>query len=112
MATITPVSINAGGTAGAQLTFAAASVGGDTIAAAAGAKLLVNNASGSSITVTFTGTLVCPWTNGTVHNVPVTVAAGKVETIPVPGQCVDATLLSCGVTYSAVTSVTVAAITN
>lgn len=110
MATITPVSSAGGATA--VLTFASASGGGDTIAAASGKQvvLLVNNADASSKTVTLAG--VVPCSQGSTHNVATSVAAGKTAEIPVPPQCIDPTTGNVAVTYSAVTSVTVAATTN
>lgn len=106
MATITPVAVT---TAGAAVPKTAASVGGDSIHNASGATLLVLNGSGSSITVTLTG--VVPCSQGATHDKAFTVAAGADEQIPVPAQCVDPTTGFCAVTYSSVTTVTVAATT-
>lgn len=104
MATITPQTISAGGTA---LTLAAATAGGDSVANAKGATLVVKNGDAASKTVTFTG--VVPCSQGSTHNVAVTVAAGAEEHIPVPSQSVDPSTGNAAVTYSAVTSVTVGA---
>lgn len=105
MATITPI---ASSTAGTTLTFAAASGGGDTIATAgySNVKFLVING-GSSITVTFAGSVPC--SQGSTHSVAVTVPTGD-KTITIPAQCINATTGNVAVTYSAVTTVTVAAI--
>lgn len=109
MATITPVAVN---TAGASLTLAAASGGGDTIATALAPRVVfvVRNAGGSSITVTLAGVVAC--SQGSTHNVVVTCPNGQDTDIVVPGQCVNPATGNVGVTYSAVTSVTVGAITN
>lgn len=106
MATITPVSGVASGTA---LTYAAASAGGDTIAVGANpsVSLLVRNA-GSSITVTLAGAINC--SQGQLHNQVVTCPVGDTD-ILIPAHCVDSNG-HCAVTYSGVTSVTIAAIIN
>lgn len=106
MATITPVAVTA---AGAAVPKSAASGGGDSIHNAAGATLLVLNAAVAPITVTLAGAVNC--SQGGLHNKAFTVAAGADEQIPVPAQCVDPTTGFCAVTYSAVTTVTVAATT-
>lgn len=108
MATITPVSID---TAGEAVTYAAATVGGDSIAAGIGntnCKLLIINA-GSSITVTLAGAVTC--SQGALHNSVFTVAAGNTQ-IHIPAQCINPTTGAVAVTYSSVTSVTVAATTG
>lgn len=107
MATITPVSVAAGGSA---VTMTAASAGGDTIANASAARFIVNNGGASSITVTFAGAVPC--SQGQTHTQleQVTVAAGATEHIPVPSAAVNPNTGNAGVTYSAVTSVTVAAV--
>jgi hypothetical protein len=104
MATITPVSLAA---TGSDLTLAAATSGGDTIAAAKDAILVVDNGNGGSITVTFAGEITC--SQGSTHAVAVVVAAGKVRPIPVPTATVDAAAGTAAITYSTTTSVTVAA---
>lgn len=104
MATLTPASL---GATGADLTMAAATSGGDSIASAEGAVLLVTNGDASSKTVTFTGSVEC--SQGSTHDEAVVVAAGKTRPIPVPSRAVSATDGTAAVTYSAVTSVTVAA---
>jgi hypothetical protein len=109
MATITPTNIT---TAGQAITFVAASAGGDTIAGAGNptTQLQVKNGSGSPITVTFTG--VVPCSQGATHNSVATIAAGALEYLDVPPQSVDPVTGNAAVTYSAVTTVTVAAITT
>lgn len=109
MATIAPVNIT---TAGQAITFVAASAGGDTIAGAGNTTIQfqVKNGGGASITVTFTG--VVPCSQGSLHNAVATVAAGATEYIDVPSQAVDPTTGNAAVTYSSVTSVTVAATTT
>jgi hypothetical protein len=106
MATITPQAVTV---AGVAASFVAASAGGDTIAAGGNAKtrLHVINNSGSAVTVTFAGVVAC--NQGATHNATATVAAGATEYIQVPSQSIDPTTGNVGVTYSAVTSVTVAA---
>jgi hypothetical protein len=106
MATITPVTTTSAGTA---LSFAAASGGGDSLAVGlAGNKcvLHVRNGSGGSITVTLAGSIPC--SQGSTHNTAITCAVGDTE-IVVPSQCINQTTGAVAVTYSAVTSVTVAA---
>lgn len=104
MATITPQAVAASGTA---LTLAAASGGGDTIANARGATLVVKNGDASSHSVTFTGVVTCG--QGGLHNTTVAVAAGTTEHIPVPSQAVDPATGNAAITWTAVTSVTVGA---
>lgn len=108
MATITPVSVN---TAGATVTYAAASGGGDTIvpAGARPVNLRVKNASGGSINVTFTGVVHC--SRGFLHDTVIAVPIGEKE-IEVPADCFDPTTDHVAVGYSSPTSVTVAATTD
>lgn len=108
MATLTP-------TAGAsgQVTFAAASAGGDVVAFGTATRpvILVNNASGASVTVTLTAKQAC--NQGFLHNVAVACAAGQVTEILPPAQCIDtasATFGQVSLTYSATASVTVGAV--
>ena len=95
---------------GATLTLVAASGGGDKCAAGAGCFLVVTNGGGSSITVT----LVTPQVERgdlALADRAVTVAAGATKVIAVPdfyANPADSGL--CSITYSAVTSVTVAAL--
>lgn len=107
MATITPTNIT---TAGQAITFVAASAGGDTIAGAGNTTIQfqVKNGGGASITVTFAGVTACD--QGTVHTYPVTCAAGVDTDIVIPAKAINPTTGNVAVTYSAVTSVTVAAL--
>lgn len=105
MATITPTAATtAGGTAG----YTSAAVGGDSIAVGSRNDVifLVRNASGGSINVTFTGSQPC--SQGSTHNVVVACPVGDTK-ILVPPQSVNVDTGLAAVTYSAVTSVTVAA---
>ena len=106
MATITPVQAATTGTA---VTYVAATAGGDTIATSgySNVKFLVRNGGGASITVTFAGAVPC--SQGATHNVAVTCAVGDTD-ITIPSQAISATNGQVGVTYSATTSVTVAAV--
>lgn len=110
MANITPVQLKGDGTA--AVTFAAATGGGDTVINAvpgsttSGTVLVVNNGGGAPITVTLAGVTACNF--NVVHNPTYTVTNGTVQHIPVPAQCINSSS-QVGVTYSAVTSVTVAA---
>jgi hypothetical protein len=95
---------------GTELTFAAASVGGDKVAPADRASLLVKNASAGAITVT----VVTPGSTkyGQADpDVAVVVAAGATTAIGPFPQDLGGTDGLVSITYSAVTSVTVAAIT-
>jgi hypothetical protein len=105
MATITPTALTS---AGVAVSFAAASVGGDSLATggAEGVVLHVRNASGGSITTTLAGAVTC--SQGSTHNKAVTCAVGDTE-IVIPSNVIDPTTHNVAVTYSAVTSVTVAA---
>lgn len=105
MATLTPLAVS---TAATLVTYAAATAGGDTVAVGAltGVVLKVRNASGGSITVTIAGQIVC--SQGTTHNTVATCAVGDTE-IVIPPQCVNASG-NATITYSASTSVTVAAL--
>lgn len=107
MATLTPVTSS---TAGATVTYAAASGGGDVIATTgfSNVKLLVKNASVSSITVTLTGVRTC--SQGSLHDSVYTVAAGVEKAISLPTPCINATTGHVAVAYSAVTTVTVLAV--
>jgi hypothetical protein len=107
MATLTPLQVN--NTANPVLiTYAAASGGGDTIATGGLTNVIlkVRNGSGSAITVTLAGTIAC--SQGATHNVVVSCAATSDTEIPVPAQCINAVTGNVAVTYSAVTTVTVA----
>lgn len=105
MATITPQAASTNG----ALTYAAATSGGDSLAMGTSKRVtfLVRNA-GSTITVTFAGAVTC--SQGSLHNVAISCAAGDTE-ILVPAQAITS-LNAVGITYSSVTSVTVAAISH
>ena len=95
--------------ANTALTYAAASAGGDVVVlgSAQRATLLVRNAGTASITVTFAAVTAC--SQGFLHNTVVTCAVGDTEA-SVPQVAITAGTAS--ITYSAATSVTVAAVTN
>lgn len=91
----------------------AASVGGDTVAPASLADdrtfLYVNNGSASSITVTVADPGKTPAGNaGTAP--PVSVAAGAIGLIPIATGSINPATGLASITYSAVTTVTVAAV--
>lgn len=95
---------SAAGLAGSAIAFAAASAGGDVFVNDGSVRLLVKNADSSSKTVTVDSTGLCSM--GFDHNLVIVVAAGDTEVIgPFP---VARFGRSVAVTYSAVTSVTVA----
>jgi hypothetical protein len=106
MALLTPQTAAVTGTV---LTMAAASGGGDTIVGGSTTFLLVRNGDASSKTVT----VVRPGTTyGTADpDIEVVVTAGNIAIIgPIPSEFADPTDGYVDVTYSAVTSVTVAAV--
>lgn len=106
MAVITPVPSS---TAGAAIVYAPATSGGDTLAAGltGGCILKIINAAGSGITVTLAGSIPC--SDGFTHAVPYTVPANTTFELVVPRSCVNASTGNVAITYSAVTTVTVAA---
>lgn len=96
------------GTAGLVPTFTAAAGGGDSFVNASGAVLNVKNSDSSSHTVTIACQTACSLGGTSVHNIAVAVAAGATAIIgPFVFNYNDATG-SVQITYSAVTSVTVA----
>ena len=103
MATIAAQPANSG----AALTYTAAAGGGDTIAGGSAQRttLLVRNG-GSSITLTIAAVNAC--SQGFLHNVIVTVPTGDTE-VALPANC-ETAAGAYGITYSAVVTVTVAAI--
>lgn len=105
MAVITPVS------PGASITPAAASGGGDTVAVASAQRCVLHviNGSGSSINVTVADTQGC--SRGVTHNLVTACAANKTTPISIPSYAVDSSG-NTAVTYSAVTTVTVYAVSN
>lgn len=100
---------DASGLAGALITPVTAAGGGDTMVGGQCVQLYVNNGGGSPITVT----LVTPETvEGTlaVTDRAISVTNGTFKLIPVPSRYNDPATGFASITYSAVTSVTVAAI--
>lgn len=113
MATLTP---KAPTLAGTTLAPSSAAAGGDTFANPRGtAMLYVKNGGGSSINVTLTAQQTKrpaegPWPEATVPDVVVAVAAGVEKIIgPIP-SAYNTDTGNVAVSYSAVTSVTVAVI--
>jgi hypothetical protein len=112
MATITPQSSSG------TVTYTAASGGGDTVAlgsATNAPRILVRNASGSSITVTLAA--VNPCNAGVLHNQVATCPVGDSAIVPNAfvvdiGNPTAANKGNVGVTYSATTSITVAAVAS
>lgn len=100
---------DASGLTGATITPVAAAGGGDTMVGGGGRFLYVNNGGGSPITVT----LVTPETvegSLAVADRPVTVTNATFRVIPVPSRYNDPTTGLTSITYSGVTTVTVAAV--
>ena len=93
-------------------TWAAATSGGDSVAAPAGNEhLFVYNGGGSSITVTIDVETTNEFGVAQTDNLAVTVAAGKHAIIPITDtRFVNSTTGLVAWTYSAVTSVTVAVV--
>jgi len=91
----------------AALTYAAAAGGGDTIVGGSAQRttLFVRNG-GSTITLTIAAVNVC--SQGFLHNMVVSCLAGDTE-IALPANC-ETAAGNYGITYSGVTSVTVAAV--
>ena len=107
MATLTTLS---GVQAGVALTTTAATGGGDACECGPQNWLYVNNGGGSPITVTLAvPSSLSPYSGMTYTNVAVTVTNGTAKLIPVGVQFRDPVTGLCTITYSAVTSVTVAA---
>jgi hypothetical protein len=110
MATITPSN-----TSGAAVTFAAASAGGDTVAFGSASRpvILVNNASGSAVTVTLTAVNAC--SQNFLHNQSASCPAGAVTEIVPNAAVIDGTSANRGnvlLTYSATASVTVGGVAS
>jgi hypothetical protein len=106
MALLTPQTAAVTGTV---LTMAAANGGGDTIVGGSTVYLLVRNGDASSKTVT----IVRPGTTyGTADpDIAVVVTAGNIAIIgPIPAEFADPSDGQVDISYSAVTSVTVAAV--
>ena len=95
---------------GGAVSYVAATAGGDTISArSTGATLVVRNASAGPVTVTLAGVANC--NQGFAHSQVVSAAIGDTE-IPIPSWTVNGTTGLASIAYSAVASVTVAAIAN
>lgn len=108
MATINPQTVSGG-----AVTFTAASGGGDVVACGTATRpiILINNASGSSVSVTMAGKVPC--SQGSLHSVVVPCPAGAITEIDPPANVIDAATATYGqvsLTYSATTSVTVGAV--
>lgn len=108
MATITVHPVPHAGLVLASGDYVNASVGGDKCATGAGVELLVKNGSGSSITVT----MATPGTDDglAIADRAIAVAAGAEGHIPVLDSYKDPSDGLAHITYSAVTTVTVAAV--
>jgi hypothetical protein len=94
---------------GTALTFTAASGGGDTCVTGSDVQLYVKNGSGSSITVT----LATPGTvdgDLAIADRTVTVAAGAETAVPMTDLYRNPSTGVASITYSAVTTVTVAVV--
>jgi hypothetical protein len=107
MATLTPVNVTA--VAGTAVTFTAAAAGGDVVASPGPHTwLFVTNGGGAPITVT----LAVPgnaWNGVAAPDTAVTVTNATTKAIPVDARYTDSNV-QCAVTYSGVTTVTVAAV--
>lgn len=96
---------------GLEATYAAANAGGDTFANNGKTFLHVKNGDGSDKTVTLTSQVSDPPAGTAAANIAVTVTAGEERMIgPISQQGFNNSNGDVAVTYSAVTSVTVAAI--
>ncbi|MGZ4560254.1 MAG: hypothetical protein ACXVXJ_04665 [Mycobacteriaceae bacterium] len=107
MATITPATGS-----GSAVSMTAASAGGDVVAFGTATRpvIQINNASGSSVTVTLAGKVACNF--GTLHNQTQACAAGQITEIIPASYTIDqasATYGQVSLSYSATTSVTVGA---
>jgi hypothetical protein len=107
VATLTPNSVSTSGT----ITYTAASAGGDSVAVGSrtSVALVVRNASGGSINVTVAGAVPC--SQGTTHTFVTPCPVGDTE-VNIPSYCVSPSTGLAAVTYSATTSITVAAVSN
>ena len=108
MATLTTQPATAIG--GKTITYTAASAGGDKVAPGPDVYLLVKNGSAASITVTLDATGAV-FNGQPVPDTVVSVAAGAETIIPVTRDYENATDGLAAIAYSAVTTVTVAALT-
>ena len=96
--------------ANAALTYAAAAAGGDTIVGGSAQRttLFVKNASAATITLTIAAVNAC--SGGFLHNTVVACLVGDTE-IALPAVA-QTTAGNYGITYSAVVTVTIAAVTT
>jgi hypothetical protein len=95
---------------GTAVTYAAASAGGDRVPVGPNNFVHVKNGGGSTITVTINSIRACSY--GFDHDLAPTIAAGADKMIgPITDRFQDVDGLA-GIAYSAVTSVTVAAVTH
>jgi len=96
--------------ANATLTYDAATATGDTIAVGSAQRstLLVRNASAAPVTITLAA--VAPCSQGFLHSTQANCAVGDTE-VAIPTATVTAAG-NVGITYSAATSVTIAAVTS
>lgn len=110
MATITPQADPSG--TGSVISYAALSVGGDIIATGGNPTTFrVKNGDSASHTVTLVQARPCSLGGTTpTHDVVIVVAAGAEEDIELPSQVVDPATGHVSATYSAVTSMTGAAV--
>lgn len=108
MATLTTQSATA--IAGRTITFAAASAGGDKVAPGSNVFLLVRNNSAAAITLTLTATGIA-FNGQAIPSTTLSIAAGGEAIIPVTAEYRAASDGLAAITYSAVTTVTVAALT-
>ncbi|MGE4164085.1 MAG: hypothetical protein AB7G23_20350 [Vicinamibacterales bacterium] len=99
---------DASGLTGAAITFTSAAGGGDTLAGGQGVHLHVINGDGSPINVTITTPDVVDGDLAVADRV-IAVAAGAHRIIPIPRRYNNGSGIA-SVAYSAVTSVTVAAV--
>lgn len=107
MATLTRQSV--GAPAGTTISFASAAEAGDKVEPGTNVYLLVRNGSGGSITVTLDATGLT-FNGGNVPDTAKAVAAGAVAMIPVTPEYRNSSDGLAAITYSGVSSLTVAAL--
>jgi hypothetical protein len=97
---------------GTTITYQAAAAGGDSVTVGltglSGVVLRLRNGSGSAITATLAGAVTC--SQGSTHNTVVTAAASADTEVYIPSACINPSTGNVAVTYSGVTTLTVAAI--
>lgn len=94
---------------GTTITFTAAAVGGDKVTPSASTYFIVKNGSASPITVTIDPTATT-FNGASIPDTTVAVAAGAEAIIPITSDYKATSDGLAAITYSAVTTVTVAAI--